>query len=291
MSERTQQETVELLREVKSVLSSINRSRHHQVEIEGDDPAYWQREEWVNWAVGEVLPRVEAALDAHIGEANEKAQPQPGAVAELLREAGEWISRFSFGGADSIELEARITSSLAGRLPEPSRAACQLPPSQDHMAELLREALKKLQFGDGYYRNFDLARRLEKALQGAPADHIADASNMVPKCGCHTCQPVTLENMRFVACPECGNKRCPKANDHRNACTGSNEPGQPGSAYQAPKGWRLVPEYPTDSMLAHGQDLALIQRHDGSAGYLANLEQVWAVMVCAAPKPSQEEQA
>ncbi|MFM5094987.1 hypothetical protein ACEUCJ_14965 [Aeromonas rivipollensis] len=144
MSERTQQETVELLREVKSVLSSINRGRHHQVEIEGDDPAYWQREEWVNWAVGEVLPRVEAALADHIGEAN----------------------------------------------------------------------------------------------------------------------------------------------DHRNACTGSNEPGQPGSAYQAPKGWRLVPEYPTDSMLAHGQDLALIQRHEGSAGYLANLEQVWAVMVCAAPAPS-----
>lgn len=137
MSERTQQETVELLREVKSVLSSINRSRHHQVEIEGDDPAYWQREEWVNWAVNEVLPRVDAALAAHIGEVNEMAQPHA----------------------------------------------------------------------------------------------------------------------------------------------------------MVPKGWRLVPEYPTDSMLAHGQDLALIQRHDGSAGYLANLEQVWAVMVCAAPKPSQEEQA
>ena len=34
-------------------------------------------------------------------------------------------------------------------------------------------------------------------------------------------------------CPECGNKRCPHANDHRNACTGSNEPGQEGSAYPA----------------------------------------------------------
>ncbi|HCJ3098410.1 TPA: DUF551 domain-containing protein [Klebsiella pneumoniae] len=37
--------------------------------------------------------------------------------------------------------------------------------------------------------------------------------------------------MRFVVCPDCGNKRCPRANDHRNACTGSNEPGQEGSAY------------------------------------------------------------
>lgn len=39
------------------------------------------------------------------------------------------------------------------------------------------------------------------------------------------------ECSRMILCPICGNKRCPHANDHRNACTGSNEPGQPGSAY------------------------------------------------------------
>lgn len=52
-----------------------------------------------------------------------------------------------------------------------------------------------------------------------------------PDCWCLTCRPVTLNDMRFVVCPDCGNKRCPRANDHRNACTGSNEPGQGGSAY------------------------------------------------------------
>ncbi|HIG6727997.1 DUF551 domain-containing protein [Klebsiella pneumoniae] len=52
-------------------------------------------------------------------------------------------------------------------------------------------------------------------------------------CWCRTCRPVTLNDMRFVVCPDCGNKRCPRANDHRNACTGSNEPGQEGSAYPA----------------------------------------------------------
>ena len=31
-------------------------------------------------------------------------------------------------------------------------------------------------------------------------------------------------------CPTCGNKRCPKATDHRNECTGSNKAGQKGSA-------------------------------------------------------------
>lgn len=56
-------------------------------------------------------------------------------------------------------------------------------------------------------------------------------SERMPDCWCRTCRPVVLNDMRFVVCPDCGNKRCPRANDHRNACTGSNEPGQKGSAY------------------------------------------------------------
>ncbi len=39
------------------------------------------------------------------------------------------------------------------------------------------------------------------------------------------------ESGRMILCEKCGNKRCPHATDHRNACTGSNESGQPGSAY------------------------------------------------------------
>lgn len=58
-------------------------------------------------------------------------------------------------------------------------------------------------------------------------------SEQKPDCWCRTCRPVVLNDMRFVVCPDCGNKRCPRANDHRNACTGSNEPGQEGSAYPA----------------------------------------------------------
>ena len=59
-----------------------------------------------------------------------------------------------------------------------------------------------------------------------------DALN-APDCWCRACRPITLTDMRFVVCPDCGNKRCPHANDHRNACSGSNEPGQEGSAYPA----------------------------------------------------------
>lgn len=49
-------------------------------------------------------------------------------------------------------------------------------------------------------------------------------------CDCARCwkQPI---GRYMVVCRKCGNKRCPKANDHDHACTGSNEPGQPGSAY------------------------------------------------------------
>ncbi|MCA7591443.1 hypothetical protein [Escherichia coli] len=65
-------------------------------------------------------------------------------------------------------------------------------------------------------------------LQGADGN-----SPVIPDCSCGTCRPVTFTDSRFVVCSECGNKRCPHAIDHRNACTGSNEPGQEGSAYPA----------------------------------------------------------
>ena len=54
---------------------------------------------------------------------------------------------------------------------------------------------------------------------------------------CHEKFPRTAENFfdhplnRMTLCSTCGNKRCPRATDHDNACTGSNEPGQPGSNY------------------------------------------------------------
>lgn len=62
---------------------------------------------------------------------------------------------------------------------------------------------------------------------------VSGNSPVIPDCSCRTCRPVTFSDSRFVVCPECGNKRCPHANDHRNSCTGSNAPGQEGSAYPA----------------------------------------------------------
>lgn len=81
-------------------------------------------------------------------------------------------------------------------------------------------------------------RNAEVAIDTGKIQAVRDvlSSPIIPVCWCRTCRPVRITDMRFVICPECGNKRCPKANDHRKSCSGSNEPGQDGSAYpSAPK--------------------------------------------------------
>jgi hypothetical protein len=50
----------------------------------------------------------------------------------------------------------------------------------------------------------------------------------------------------MVLCPQCGNKRCPKATWHVHACTGSNAPGQPGSECGDPD----APAPPADRVAA-----------------------------------------
>jgi hypothetical protein len=50
---------------------------------------------------------------------------------------------------------------------------------------------------------------------------------------CHACFTKSGEyfRTRMICCPECGNKRCPKASNHTNNCTNSNEPNQKGSLF------------------------------------------------------------
>ena len=64
---------------------------------------------------------------------------------------------------------------------------------------------------------------------------------MTTPCWCSNCEDAALAGLspleqlvgrRFIVCPTCGNKRCPRATNHDLACTNSNEPGQPGSRYQ-----------------------------------------------------------
>ena len=62
-------------------------------------------------------------------------------------------------------------------------------------------------------------------------------------CGCMTCDEKRRDTLAeqgdwlgaigrpFIVCPDCGNKRCPKATYHDNDCSGSNASGQEGSVY------------------------------------------------------------
>ena len=60
---------------------------------------------------------------------------------------------------------------------------------------------------------------------------------MIIACQCFTCQDIPalgLKNptlTKMIVCFYCGNKRCPRATHHDNACTNSNAVDQPGSRY------------------------------------------------------------
>lgn len=67
-------------------------------------------------------------------------------------------------------------------------------------------------------------------------NHVSTPTNYA--CFCYTCDQSQRDNgeippltFRMNLCPECGNKRCPKATHHDNPCTHSNDPGQHGSRY------------------------------------------------------------
>ena len=63
-------------------------------------------------------------------------------------------------------------------------------------------------------------------------------------CWCMTCDAMLNDALemngdhtawmfpRFIVCPDCGNKRCPKAAHHDRGCTRSNDVGQPESAWE-----------------------------------------------------------
>ncbi len=107
------------------------------------------------------------------------------------------------------------------------------------------EAMHKIDRLGGWSKDeitlVDLANELRAALSGRQA-----ATWRAPRepenCGnCHACidthdireyeSQLPLNMVKMIVCPDCGNKRCPKASHHARECTNSNEGGQPGSIY------------------------------------------------------------
>jgi hypothetical protein len=68
------------------------------------------------------------------------------------------------------------------------------------------------------------------AIKEALAEPVPESSAC-----CHACFKASgaILMTRMILCPTCGNKRCPRASDHRLECTDINEPGQTGSVYTA----------------------------------------------------------
>lgn len=90
----------------------------------------------------------------------------------------------------------------------------------------LSESLQPQQVEDIYKRAWDM-------LTGP---QLAPEQEQGNKYCCHHCFNKSGQMFldRMILCPECGNKRCPKATHHDLPCTNSNEPGQPGSIYTTP---------------------------------------------------------
>ncbi|EPU7897682.1 hypothetical protein ACVZRU_005082 [Klebsiella pneumoniae] len=98
-------------------------------------------------------------------------------------------------------------------------------------APVVQDGIERVASMVEYLGNFAAAAIIRQLAANQPQNAPQNIPEIIPDCWCRTCRPVGLNDMRFVVCPDCGNKRCPRANDHRNACTGSNEPGQEDSAY------------------------------------------------------------
>ena len=159
-------------------------------------------------------------------------------TTELKQAAQQAVDAFdAFGDADDFASLFELTQKMRAL-----RAAIQQAEVTDE-----REAFEAEMRCEDVWGHRSLKKRPDGRYQNWQVDLMWDVwqarsilslrPEKVPMtCHCHTCRPITMGDMRMVLCPKCGNKRCPHANDHRNDCTGSNEPGQPGSAYPAPHG-------------------------------------------------------
>lgn len=105
----------------------------------------------------------------------------------------------------------------------------------DRLARSFHEAYERLAPSFGYEtrtdtREFDPESQNGRLMIAVCAELQsqlrAAASGVV--CHCAACDPPTFgtRSYRMVLCGVCGNKRCPHAEDHRYACTGSNATGQ-----------------------------------------------------------------
>lgn len=102
----------------------------------------------------------------------------------------------------------------------------------------------RLRDGEAYDEACAILSEIRQRIAAAPVvsqplTTEAERTEASAQCWCSTCRPVNPmvdADNRMVVCPDCGNKRCPRASDHIYRCSGSNEPGQVGVIAARPEG-------------------------------------------------------
>lgn len=100
------------------------------------------------------------------------------------------------------------------------------------------------------------------------------ANNELRSCWCYRCLDAPEHGLNnpvrthMIVCPACSNKRCPRATDHRFACTGVNVSGQFGSNYAdriskhyEGHRWIRVPKHDDDPTLHPDERYARLEEH------------------------------
>lgn len=143
-----------------------------------------------------------------------------------------WIERITGRLADPTdEHRTRFPMVYSPLIPRPAprqrvSGADEFPAAAPERAEPSDAELVAAEWPDG----FEQAARSMPTLAEAVA--LFDAPAEPKPCRCRRCMTERGDRtVLMILCPTCGNKRCPHATDHRHACTGSNDPGQPGSWY------------------------------------------------------------
>lgn len=161
----------------------------------------------------------------------EVAEDIPGGCTIWGRYHGQWqanvsgrwlVSRFLKGSplvapSGTSGTESRVCQDIAARQ---SLGIAKYGQTVEQNQLTLREWLQH-----AYQECLDQAVYLRRAIE------LIDAS----ECTCESCLRARGDSARWmmVVCSICGNKRCPHAANHKNACTGSNELGQKGSSFES----------------------------------------------------------
>ncbi|XKH58667.1 helix-turn-helix transcriptional regulator (plasmid) [Citricoccus nitrophenolicus] len=141
-----------------------------------------------------------------------------------------------FGTFDDHQLLANALAHQANSIMiklRQARDAKQITDKQ--IAEKMAVSVEELRRGEAHDANPSLAfiRRYALAIGVLLEVSVRDAAGC--EGGCAVCTETALrikhgdefwQYRGMDVCPQCGNKRCPRADHHDYVCTGSNEPGQ-----------------------------------------------------------------